>query len=142
MWGKSKFLIFANPERSRLRSCCERAAAGFTDDPLRAAIVEEHVVHQRGQPRADILTAAKGVLAHDHVPSPVIVVGVVERRDAIFLGPIELEITERCITEAAHQRQHMRIGQDARQISSMLVEITRLVPERIDRGSFIQRCNK
>ena len=109
----------------------EVSCRGLADNAHGAVIVEEHVVHQRGQPRSDEVAAAKLVLTDDHMPAAIVVVGVVERRDAVLLGPVQLEIAEGTLAEAADQRQHVRIRQQLRKILAMLVEVARLVPECI-----------
>ncbi|BCG00957.1 hypothetical protein PPGU19_055250 [Paraburkholderia sp. PGU19] len=57
------------------------------------------------------------------------IAGVIERRDAIFLCPIDLEVRERLVVEASDQRMHMRVRALLGQVRRMLLARALEVPE-------------
>ncbi|MNF00696.1 hypothetical protein D3C80_1995670 [compost metagenome] len=79
-------------------------------------------MHQRRQPAGNLVRATVPLLAHEHVDAPVIVVGGVERRDAVFLGPIGFEVSERLVVETADQGHGMRIGLKLAKVLAVLLQ--------------------
>lgn len=77
--------------------------AGFNHQALGAAVVQEQVVRDRGQPSGDIRPPAKSGFADQHVPAAVKVTDIVISADAILLGPVGLEITEGLAVDTADQ---------------------------------------
>ncbi|MNL11706.1 hypothetical protein D3C87_1325510 [compost metagenome] len=71
-------------------------------------------------------------LAHQHVNATVIIAGIVERCDAIFLGPVGFEIGKRLIVETTNQRQGVGVGFEFAQVLAMLFEAALLLPETRD----------
>ncbi|MNN62704.1 hypothetical protein D3C81_1780300 [compost metagenome] len=69
---------------------------------------------------------------HQHVNATVVIGGVIERRNAIFLGPVGFEIGKRLVVKAANQRQGMGIGFEFAQVLAMLFEAALLLPETRD----------
>ncbi|MNZ55837.1 hypothetical protein D3C78_737730 [compost metagenome] len=49
-------------------------------------------------------------LPHQHVNATVVIAGIIEGCDAILLGPVGFEVSERLIVETPDQRQGVRIG--------------------------------
>lgn len=102
------------------------------DDPLSPWFVEKQVMHQRRQPTRHFVRATVLLLPHQHVNATVVIVGIVERRDAIFLGPIGFEIGKWLIVETADQGQRVRIGVEFAEVFAMLFETALFVPETGD----------
>jgi hypothetical protein len=50
----------------------------------------------------------------EKMPAPVVVARVVEGGDAVFLGPVGLEVAEGLAVEAADEADHMRVGGKAK----------------------------
>ncbi|MNT03565.1 hypothetical protein D3C72_1381080 [compost metagenome] len=68
------------------------------------------------------------------MPAAVVVGRVVERRDAVFLGPVGLEVAEGLAVEAADEAGHARVGCDAFQVLAVAREVAFLFPEMGDHG--------
>ncbi|MNE17998.1 hypothetical protein D3C80_1110000 [compost metagenome] len=72
------------------------------------------------------------LLPHQHVDAAVVIIGRIERRNAIFLGPVRFEVGERLVVETADQGEGMRVGLQLCQVFMVLLQGAALLPELVD----------
>lgn len=97
-------------------------------------VVQEEVMHQCAQPARHLVSAPMMLFTDQHMDAAIVVCDVIKRRDAVFFGPVSLEIGKRLIVKTADQRQRVRVRFKLAQIFTVLLQVAALLPERQDSG--------